>query len=151
MVFSQFFSLLMPALLITMSRRPNVSTVLWNASVRQKQRGVSEGLQKLERYCTLSRKLRMRLNQNASLCHFEKKKRVTRSMTVHDLHKIRYALSFPLVVLQTLGGNELLVRHIDADYLENIYLQIVSIHSLLKRCTSKPNDVKTCEYQSNRL
>lgn len=32
MVFSQFFSLLIPALLITMSRRPNISTVLWKAS-----------------------------------------------------------------------------------------------------------------------
>lgn len=51
-----------------------MSTVLWNASVRQKQRGVSEGLQELERHRTHSRKLRMRLNQNASLCHFEKKK-----------------------------------------------------------------------------
>lgn len=36
MVFSQFFSLLMPALLITMSRRPNLSTVAWNASVQRK-------------------------------------------------------------------------------------------------------------------
>lgn len=32
MVFSQFFSLLMPALLITMSRWPNMSTVFWKAS-----------------------------------------------------------------------------------------------------------------------
>lgn len=52
MVFSQFFSLLMPALLITMSRRPNVSTVLWNASVRQKQRAVSERLQTLAQHHT---------------------------------------------------------------------------------------------------
>lgn len=44
MVFSQFFSLLMPALLITMSRRPNLSTVLWNASVAQKQKAVSEDI-----------------------------------------------------------------------------------------------------------
>lgn len=100
MVFSQFFSLLMPALLITMSRRPNVSTVLWNASVPQKQRGVSEKLQKLERHRTLSRKLRVRLNQKASLWHFEKK-RETRSVTVHNLHTIGSALSFPLVALQT--------------------------------------------------
>lgn len=41
-VFSQMFSLFMPALFIRMSRRPNVSTVLWNASVQQKQRSVSE-------------------------------------------------------------------------------------------------------------
>lgn len=45
MVFSQFFSLLMPALLITMSRRPNVSTVVWNASVHQKQKVISDRLQ----------------------------------------------------------------------------------------------------------
>lgn len=39
MVFSQFFSLLMPALLIVMSRRPNMLTVVWNASVPQKSKG----------------------------------------------------------------------------------------------------------------
>lgn len=58
-VFSQMFSLFMPALFIRMSRRPNVSTVLWNASVEQKQRSVSvsEWLQRLEQHHTLSWKL----------------------------------------------------------------------------------------------
>lgn len=133
MVFSQFFSLLMPALLITMSRRPNVSTVRWNASVRQKQRGISERLQELERHRTLSRKLR----KSASLCHFEKKK----GEKVNQ-NPVRTELSTggaPNTLRQCSVGQ----AHRGRLQRTCMYLQTVSIHLLLKRCISKPNDVKT--------
>ena len=49
MVFSQFFSLLMPALLMTTSRRPNWSTVLWKVSVPQTKAATGSDL---KRWCS---------------------------------------------------------------------------------------------------